>query len=123
MEETVGLETVVEHGTRGRVRVAVSGEIDFVSAPRLRAALDAALSDGARRVVVDFGEVQFCDCYGLSVLLRARRRARERGMDLRLVNVDAPPVRRLLELTETAAALLGPPATEVETETDSERSG
>lgn len=94
----------------GHLRVAVSGEIDIVSAPQLRVALDEALSDGARVVELDFSGVEFCDCYGLGVLLEARRRAHERGTVLRLVSVTSPLVRRLLHDTGAASALLDRPA-------------
>ncbi|MFD0271692.1 STAS domain-containing protein [Streptomyces sp. NPDC127106] len=93
----------------GHLEVAVSGEIDILSAPQLRVTLDEALSDGARVVEVDLSGVEFCDCYGLGVLLEARRRATEQGTALRLVSVTSPLVRRLLRRTGTAAALLGPP--------------
>ncbi|MFC9583602.1 STAS domain-containing protein [Streptomyces yangpuensis] len=93
----------------GHLKVAVSGEIDILSAPQLQVTLDEALSDGARVVEVDFSGVEFCDCYGLGVLLKARRRAAEQGTLLRLVSVTSPLVRRLLRRTGTAATLLGPP--------------
>ncbi|MCB5908128.1 STAS domain-containing protein [Streptomyces pinistramenti] len=108
MRERVGCATAVLRGADGRTRVAVSGEIDIVSAPQLRMALDEALAGTGHLVEVDFGDVRFCDCCGLSVLLRARRRAHEQGADLRLVNVASPLVRRLLDGTGTVEALLGP---------------
>ncbi|WP_369779956.1 STAS domain-containing protein [Streptomyces sp. R33] len=93
----------------GHLKVAVSGEIDILSAPQLRVTLEEAFSDGCRVVEVDFSGVEFCDCYGLGVLLDARRRAADQGTVLRLVSVTSPLVQRLLHQTGTAAALLGPP--------------
>ncbi|MGW2787900.1 STAS domain-containing protein [Streptomyces populi] len=109
MTETSPLAAAIQQRAEGHITVAVSGEIDIVSAPRLRAILDEALSDGAHVVELDFGGVEFCDCYGLGVLLEARRRATEQGAALRLVSVTSPLVRRLLHRTGTAAALIGPP--------------
>ncbi|MFI6147010.1 STAS domain-containing protein [Streptomyces sp. NPDC051109] len=108
MAETPPLATAVQQRADGRLKVSLWGEVDVLSAPQLRVALDAALSDGARVVEVDFSGVEFCDCFGLGVLLEARRRAAERGTVLRLVGVTSPLVRRLLHQTGTAAALLGP---------------
>ncbi|KOY55293.1 hypothetical protein ADK59_25900 [Streptomyces sp. XY332] len=82
----------------------------MLSAPQLRVTLEEAFSDGCRVVEVDFSGVEFCDCYGLGVLLEARRRAADRGTVLRLVSVTSPLVQRLLHQTGTAAALLGRPA-------------
>ncbi|MFJ7775907.1 STAS domain-containing protein [Streptomyces yangpuensis] len=109
MSEAAPLAATIQQRADGHLRVAVSGEIDILSAPQLRVTLDEALSDGARVVEVDFSGVEFCDCYGLGVLLAARRRATEQGTALRLVSVTSPLVRRLLRRTGTAAALLGPP--------------
>ncbi|GLX17605.1 MULTISPECIES: STAS domain-containing protein [Streptomyces] len=109
MLETPPLAAALQERADGHLKVAVSGEIDILSAPQLRVTLDEALSDGARVVEVDFSGVEFCDCYGLGVLLDARRRATEQAIALRLVRVTSPLVQRLLRRTGTAAALLGPP--------------
>jgi anti-sigma B factor antagonist len=49
--------------------VAVTGEVDIATAPALRAAIDAVVADGARRVVVDLAAVGFMDSSGLNVLV------------------------------------------------------
>lgn len=107
MSETPPLAATVRQRADGHLKVALSGEIDILSAPQLRVTLDEALSEGVRTVEVDLSGVEFCDCYGLGVLLEARRRASERGTVLRLAGVTSPLVRRLLHQTGTAAALLG----------------
>ncbi|MDX3540159.1 STAS domain-containing protein [Streptomyces sp. MB09-01] len=108
MPEPPPLAAAITQPADGHLKIALAGEIDILSAPQLRVTLDEALSHGARVVEVDFGGVEFCDCYGLGVLLGARRRATEQGTALRLVSVTSPLVRRLLYRTGTAAALLGP---------------
>lgn len=110
MNEAPHNTVTITRQSAGQVPVSVAGEIDILSAPRLRTALDEALSDGARVVKVDFSRVEFCDCYGLGVLLAARHRAREQGAALSVVGVTSPLVRRLLRGTGTAAALQEPPA-------------
>lgn len=92
-----------------RVTVVVAGEMDIDTAAQLRHAVGAALSDGARHVDVDSAGVDFCDCSGLAVLLRAGRHARARGTALRVVNVTSPLVERLFRSTGTAGILPGPP--------------
>ncbi|MFB9659009.1 STAS domain-containing protein [Glycomyces mayteni] len=59
--------------------VALSGEIDLHTAPRLTGAVDAALADDPVRVVLDMRGVTFCDSRGLGtlvILARAAARAR-----------------------------------------------
>lgn len=81
----------------GHTLVVVRGEIDLYTAPLLRGELVDAVGDGGR-TVVDMAHVEFCDSTGLSVLLSAMRRARERYGDLELAAVR-PSVRRVLEVT------------------------
>src|SRR5437867_2307042 len=55
----------------GHAVVAVSGEVDLYTAPRLQAELAALVRDGSSRVVVDLSGVEFCDSTGMNVLLSA----------------------------------------------------
>ena len=55
--------------------VAVSGEIDIASAPKLREELLSALHRHGARLALDLGGVTFMDCAGVNVLLAARRHA------------------------------------------------
>ncbi|WP_343233674.1 STAS domain-containing protein [Streptomonospora sp. PA3] len=78
--------------------VAVRGEIDLYTAPQLQSGLVNALEDGARRLMVDMSQVEFCDSTGMSVLLSAMKRARTKEGDLALV-APKPGVRKVLEVT------------------------
>ncbi|WP_267970549.1 STAS domain-containing protein [Streptacidiphilus albus] len=72
----------------GRVRVvALSGELDFDSAPLLRSLFQEALDIDGARVVLDASRLTFCDSTGLNALVVARRAATERGS---VVSVAAP---------------------------------
>jgi anti-anti-sigma factor len=86
--------TVDGPGTPRSVRVAAAGEIDILTAPRLEAALRAAL-DAYDLVVVDLSGVTFMDAQGLNALLAAHRDARG---TLRVVDAS-PQSARLLRLT------------------------
>ncbi|MEU6311677.1 STAS domain-containing protein [Streptomyces sp. NPDC047014] len=94
--------------TDGRVVVSVRGEIDLDTGPCLGDALEEALKAGTPGLEVDFRQVSFCDCSGLSVLLRTRAAARRAGVNFGVSGVNAPEVQRLLTLTETAPLLLLP---------------
>lgn len=82
------------------VIVVVAGEVDLDTAPRLRAAITAALADaGAGACVVDLTEVTFLGSAGLTALLDGTREAEHRQEPLRIV-VDANrPVIRPIEIT------------------------
>lgn len=78
--------------------VAVGGEIDLYTAPQLRDELVGALEDGARLLVIDMSRAEFCDSTGISVLLSAMKRSRDKGGDLELV-APKPAVMKVLEVT------------------------
>jgi anti-anti-sigma factor len=79
--------------------VELSGELDLGSAEYVDVHLEAAASWPAPfTVVLDLGPVEFIDCFGLSLLLRARRRVVERGGLIRMACAH-PPTRKLLALT------------------------
>jgi anti-sigma B factor antagonist len=57
--------------------VRAAGELDMKTAPQLARALEQAQGEGAS-LVLDMAGVTFIDSSGLSVLISAERRARER---------------------------------------------
>ncbi|MGI8693548.1 MAG: STAS domain-containing protein [Geodermatophilaceae bacterium] len=89
--------------------VAVAGEVDIDTAPRMSRALAAGLAAG-RPVVVDLGAVTFMDSAGLSALIAAHKAAAAAGLTCRLQDLP-PAVRRLLEVTGMDSLLVVmPPA-------------
>ena len=78
--------------------VTVSGEVDLYTAPQLRDELVGALEGGARRLVIDMSRVEFCDSTGISVLLSAMKRSRDKDGALELV-APRPAVTKVLEVT------------------------
>jgi anti-sigma B factor antagonist len=96
-----GIDLAVDITSNGPWTViAVSGEIDLFTAPKLREQFLAALDDGsgADRLIVDLSRVTFMDSTGLGVLIGALRRVNERGGRMALVCQEGP-VLRVLELT------------------------
>jgi anti-anti-sigma factor len=78
--------------------VTLPSEIDISNAGAIGADLQAVLRRGALSVFVDMSTTAFCDCAGVSALIGAFLLAQERQAEFRLV-LDAPAVRRILELT------------------------
>jgi anti-sigma B factor antagonist len=78
--------------------LAVKGEIDVYSAPRLRERLVELVSEGHRQIVVDLEGVDFLDSTGLGVLVGGLKRLRSNGGDLSLVCTQAP-ILKVFEIT------------------------
>ncbi|MER0243944.1 STAS domain-containing protein [Streptomyces sp. HSW2009] len=79
----------------------VSGEMDLVTSPAVRQHVHDAVAEGRRSLVLDLGEVRFCDSSGVGVLIAARRLMRSCSGRLRLIlpaegAVDGSHVNRVL---------------------------
>jgi anti-sigma B factor antagonist len=93
------VSTPVQVTTLGRwTVVAIAGELDVQSAPRVRAEIIDLVRDGACDLVLDLDEVTFIDSTGLGVLIGTLKRVRSMGGDLRVV-ATCDPTLRLLRLT------------------------
>jgi anti-sigma B factor antagonist len=62
--------------TPGSTVVAVGGEIDVYSAPKLRERLIALVDSGSYNLIVDMEAVEFLDSTGLGVLVGGLKRVR-----------------------------------------------
>ncbi|HEY3078932.1 MAG TPA: STAS domain-containing protein [Chloroflexota bacterium] len=89
--------------------VRLNGRLDPLSAADVKGRLGQVVADGARRVVVDLGEVPFIDSSGLGALIGGLKAARQAGGDLRLAR-PAQQAQTILELT-TLNRVLRPYAT------------
>jgi anti-sigma B factor antagonist len=87
------------------VRVVPPAEID----PTTAAAFGAALAEATATddVVVDFGEVTFCDSSGIRELVIAYQRQLAGGGSLRLVGVSER-VRRVFDISGLTERLIPP---------------
>ena len=81
--------------------VSVTGELDMLTTPRLRAAVAEALDEagGSTLVVVDLTEVTLLGSPRLAALVDAVSKARQRCGPLRIVVDNTRPVVRPIELT------------------------
>lgn len=78
--------------------VRLLGELDMGTAPRLRDELVRLTEEGASFVTVDLSELAFIDSTGLSVLITALKRLRQRGGNMTLRS-PTPGTRKVLEIT------------------------
>lgn len=84
------------HPSPGPHIVAVSGEIDTITAPRLREVLQDALESGPPAVTVDLAEVSFIDASGIGVLVSMANQAHSLDRKLTL-GAPSQAVLRVLE--------------------------
>lgn len=94
--------TMVKHITAGPGDVVTTlplkGRVDAVTAPQLSREVQAEIGRGARRILLDLGEVAFLSSSGLRALLLIRKELMTLGGELRLAGLQ-PQVREVFELT------------------------
>lgn len=78
----------------GAVVVRLSGELDMTSVDQARAAIDAALAGGPRRIILDAAALDYTDSSGIALLVRVTRRTQQ----VQIRN-PSPVIRQLIELT------------------------
>jgi anti-sigma B factor antagonist len=66
----------------GGMVLALSGELDVVSAPALEQCLGEALSEPGAHVTLDLSDLEFVDSAGVSVLIKAKQDAESNGRTL-----------------------------------------
>ena len=77
--------TLTTRETDGKTIVAVGGEIDVYTAPKLRDKISELVATGSYDLVVDMHEVEFLDSTGLGVLVGGLKKVRAHDGSLRLV--------------------------------------
>ena len=82
----------------------VSGEIDMTNAAYLREQLLDSMPNDALVLVIDISGCRYLDSAGIEVLFDVSRRLPRRRQELRLVMPPGSPLKRVIELTEVAAA-------------------
>jgi anti-sigma B factor antagonist len=83
---------------RDTMTLAVTGDLDLATAPRLAEHLDAIdAADGVRAVVIDLRALTFLDSSGIALLLSAARRAEREGWQLTIAGTP-PQARYVIEL-------------------------
>lgn len=84
--------------------LAVEGELDIATAPRMIAALNDAFANLVLPLVVDLSRVEFIDSTGLALLMNAHRRVLRRGKGFAIV-CPGPPLSRIFEVADMVESL------------------
>ena len=77
--------TLATRDVDGKTIVAVGGEIDVYTAPKLRDKITELVAAGVYDLVIDMEAVEFLDSTGLGVLVGGLKRVRAHEGSLRLV--------------------------------------
>jgi anti-anti-sigma regulatory factor len=80
------LRVSISADSDNRMRLLLCGAIDLHTAPRLRAAFDAAIRDTTDSLVIDAAGLAFGGADLVSALLHARAKLAESGRSLLVVN-------------------------------------
>jgi len=107
--------TLTTRDAGGKTIVAVGGEIDVYTAPKLRDKLTELVAGGVYDFVIDMEQVEFLDSTGLGVLVGGLKKVRAHDGSLELVcNQDRllkifkiTGLAKVFVIHETAAAALG----------------
>jgi anti-sigma B factor antagonist len=83
-EKTVDL-TLATQEVEGATIVAVGGEIDVYTAPRLRDKITELVGDGIYDLIIDMEGVEFLDSTGLGVLVGGLKKVRAHDGSLQLI--------------------------------------
>lgn len=77
--------TLVTREADGATIVAVEGEIDVYTAPKLRDQITELVADGSYHLIIDMEGVEFLDSTGLGVLVGGLKKVRAHDGSLQLV--------------------------------------
>ncbi|MFC5823378.1 STAS domain-containing protein [Nonomuraea insulae] len=83
--------------------VRLTGDLDKLTAPLLKDSLVTLFAEGRVEIVIDAGELDFCDSSGLWVLVEHQRRVSEHAGTLGIVGVHGV-LQRVLDVTGLKAA-------------------
>lgn len=100
-----GLRVHWETPTDHVAEVVLDGDLDNLSVPVLREALDALYHEGCFDIRLELAGLAFTDSSGLGAMVGAWRRCQREGGSLSVSNPSAP-VRRLMDMTGISKLLL-----------------
>lgn len=100
-----GLQVQWREPDGGPARVHLEGELDNLSAPVLRQAVDSLCAGGCSDIRLDLGDLRFIDSTGLGMLVSIWRQCDDAGGQASVVEVS-DAVRRLMDVTGISAYLV-----------------
>ncbi|MFD7683503.1 STAS domain-containing protein [Streptomyces sp. NPDC059271] len=87
--------TITTHDATTGPVLEITGELDYITAPKLRTVMDGLTMTVGQLLVLDLASLDFCDSSGISALLSARSWAIQHGGRIALAAVPADTARIL----------------------------
>src|SRR5438105_13061032 len=97
-EEEMNLRVETRSPRPGVAIIALIGEVDVYTSPRVKQEIVNLLNGDTTRIIVDLTAVEYLDSTGLGVLIGGLKRTRERDGDLKLI-CDNVRILRIFEIT------------------------
>jgi anti-sigma B factor antagonist len=91
--------------TNNTARLELDGELDIGTAPQLEDAVEEALVEGCREVVLDLGPTTLLDSSGLGALIRAARAVDARKGKMAVVSPPGSEARVVIEMSRTGSVV------------------
>src|SRR3954468_347802 len=91
--------------TEGTAHLELRGELDIGTAAKLDEAVDRALEDGCREVVLDLSGTTFLDSSGLGALIRAARTVDAQQARMSVRSPHGSEARLVIEMSRTGGIL------------------
>jgi anti-sigma B factor antagonist len=91
--------------TDGGERMELRGELDIGTAPKLEQAVERALEEGCRDVVLDLTGATLLDSSGLGALLRAKRSVDANQGSMTVHSPHGSEARLVIEMSRTGGIL------------------
>jgi anti-sigma B factor antagonist len=79
------LLTVQSHTHGTTHQIAVAGELDVSSVAEVRRVTERALNGNPETLLLDLGELTFCDSSGIHLVIDTDKRAKAQGIRLRVI--------------------------------------
>lgn len=90
---------ISEHRHNGITAFSLVGKLEFTSSSRLKEKVQAALSEGRVKIILDLTQVDFVNSSGLGTLISILKQVRQSGGRLMLSGL-APVVKEIFEITQ-----------------------
>ena len=91
--------------SEGTAHLELHGELDIGTAPKLDEAVEQALDEGCREVVLDLGPTTLLDSSGLGALVRAAREVDARKAKMAVVSPPGSEARVVIEMSRTGSVV------------------
>ncbi len=82
----------------GKVTLIPEGRIDVVNSQNLKQELLNLYNDGVKEIVIDFSKITSIDSSGLGKLLLFQKKLKERGGELRIINVTNDYIQNMFKM-------------------------